>query len=365
MKPLVFLNYLILLLFLIACESSAETPDIPNNLVIKLDNNQEGSIETARIHTAAFINLNVDDVANQLLQAEVINKRTYAEGQQFETDGDIFKEYMLVYDGGKAFGESSGVNGGFNYSKYIKNENKHYQTVANLDPTSTNQSPPYALNSDYQTFNDLSFLPYDEAEQDVLETFSSVGIKNLQTEVIYSLDQKTMNTHSTQYMEAADEDETQTEWTAEDEAYLFFLRQAVDNIPLANFIWQTEARGVNEATETVITAIYNKDGDQQLSATGVYDILSSSQPQDIIDHKDALNKIVEHYSSTILTNETTIYEQDLYYVGVVDGENYKLIPAWVFQLVSKQTDDKGKEYDEYSYFVINAISGEKIKEAGE
>lgn len=379
MRNIHFVLYVTLLLFLSSgCQNTSERKvernsiDLPNNLVINLEDNNVNEVETARIHKAKFLEIDPDFAANQLLAEEIHTKEIYAMGEQFQTVGEDMKEYLTVYDGGKAFGKyNDAINGGFIYSKYFRDKDIPYSTVVSREPgppSFATQMDKYDLNSDFQTFVDLDFMSYDDAEQAILDWFAKTGIKDIETEVVYALDEETMNLHYKRYLDVSGE-ESSIKWTKEEEAYLFHLKQVVDDIPLINQIWQKEVRKGNEVTETVLDVIFNKHGVYLSDIRQLYDVLESSEEQELISSQEALQTLVEHYHSVIIATETTVDQMDLYYVGVVDGDHYQLIPAWVFRIAELKEnaleDGTSQKYYDYSFYVINAISGKRIEKTSD
>ena len=153
---------LILLILLTACTNNDTEQNNNNikNLHIELEEDNKENINNAKILTAKFKELSAEDLPKQLLHNEITKEKIYAFGPQFETDGDKYSEVLMIYDDGEAFGEKTGIDGGFNYTKFINENMVDYQTVASLEtgpPHLTAQLNGYSLNSDYQTFENLDF----------------------------------------------------------------------------------------------------------------------------------------------------------------------------------------------------------------
>ncbi len=368
----------ILLLLFTGCEEQIENKpelnsiDVPEHLVIELDDEHVNEVETARIHTAKFLELDPQLVAEQVLAEDIHTTEVYAMGLQFQTAGEGIEEYLTVYDGGKAFGKyKDQVDGGFTYSKYVKEKLIPYSNVVSIDPGPPifgSQINKHDLTSDFQTFVDLEFMAYEEVEQVILAWFEKIGITDIETEVIYALDAETMDMHYQRFLEVVGE-ASDFNWTKDEEAYLVHLRQVIDQIPLINYIWQQEVRQGNEVTETQLYVLYNQDGVYSADVRQLYHIIESSEEYELISSQEALQILIDHYQAQIITTETKVDQMTLYYVGVVDGDQYQLVPAWVFRIAefkeSVSDDGKSEPYYDYSFYVINAVNGNRISKSSE
>lgn len=146
---------------------------------------------------------------------------------------------------------------------------------------------------------------------------------------------------------------------------MFILRQTIDNIPLTNINWQQGIIEEREATETQIELFYSKDGLIRITARRIYEIIEGGEDKKLIGGANALNTVLAQYSNVILKNPTRIISMELNYVGTVSNNNYNLTPAWVICVAEQNEDDEFNVlYDSYSYYVINAITGERILKAG-
>lgn len=370
MKTVYFVFY-ISILFLAGCSNEVQpsTPSIGN---LKMDVNVEDVSypDQVKVYEANYIELDVNDVTDLLIKNEIIDDEIYAMGHQFQTD----TESLIIYDGGEAMGMQSGVNGGFLYIHRPTNDMIDYYTIASIHagpPLLDAQLDKYNQNEDFATFQDLDFKPYKEAEKEIDSVLSSIGIEGIQTELVYALDTETMKQHDALYRKVDTEaDLKDVNWNSNQEAYLFISRQQIDNIPLINFIWQEKTRDVEEATETEVYAIYNSNGIHQLSVTNYFSIVDSQAPVDILNLSEALDIAEKYYSSIILSKGTVIDKAELFYIAIEQNHSYKLTPAWVFQLVKEaETPDtpnsKPEKYVDYSYFVIDAITGDILTQTGE
>ena len=96
----------------------------------------------------------------------------------------------------------------------------------------------------------------------------------------------------------------------------------------------------------------------------MYSVGEAIREGSVISAAAALQILLDDYSKAIQISETRLVTMELNYVGVHAGEMLQLIPAWVIGISkSLEIDDEIK--DEYSYFVINALTGERIRKAVE
>ncbi|MCJ7840057.1 hypothetical protein MUB24_03845 [Lederbergia sp. NSJ-179] len=390
LMPLLFL---VLLIFTTACEDTKKegntiekgseyanletalrSMELPDNFLIDFDPNEVQIVEAAKIHTTSFLEMDEKKVKKELIQGEIISTENNAHGLWIEAGDKEYKEYLTIYDGGEALGVDSGVNGGIYYSAVI-DWNKLSMVVSTDPGFSDNNGEPYKEKNDYQSFVNLSFKNYSEALTEVEELLSSIGFPDLEIAEAYSLDLDTILEHYNLYIDSGnsvDEEYIDDEelWSVDDESYLFFFRQTVDDIPLVNINWQEGVRATGEATETSISVIYSKEG-MIISADGLFNVLESGKKEPLISGTSALKKLLDFYSGYILEEETKVFSMELCYVGILRSDkNYELVPAWVFGIAktSERTDPENgtkDSYDSYSYYVINAITGERIRKASE
>lgn len=365
----------VIILLIVGCEGEESNNDassrvkLPERLEIAFDMEEVTEVKEAKIYTANLLELDPDVVANTILVESLVNEEINAFGFSYQTKGDVQEEYLTVYDGGKTFGVESGMEGGFGYWNHSIDHPVNYQQVAHTSPGPPDQSTQFSLyqqNNNFQTFTDLDFISYSEAEQEIIDQLSSLGIDGVETEIVYGLDYETITTHYEHYLNLmAGSGEDAVQWTDDDEAYLFQFRQVVDGIPLMNDIWQTRILESDEITYTRLTAIYKESGIHTLEVVGFYETTDASESQTLIDQEEALEKLIDYYNTVLLKSATRIENMELTYISFLEDGNYRLVPSWVF-LISReeQTEpteiDPALEYVDYQYHIINAVTGERI-----
>ncbi|GAE29746.1 hypothetical protein JCM9152_1126 [Halalkalibacter hemicellulosilyticusJCM 9152] len=296
-----------------------------------------------------------------------MNIETNAFGIQFRSDNE--NESLTVYDGGEAFGTANGVDGGFSYTNDLEH-NTLYSRVASLSsdsPDLNTQLYEYNLNSDFETFIDLDFLPYLDAKKEIKEQLSTVGFPEIELDVVFALDEKMMDIHQERFLESTNDEHELTvfDLSKDDEAYLFFFRQVIDNVPIINEVWSFDTREAVDPYEPSIMVLYNHNGMVHIDATYLYHILESTEEFPLIKEVEALDLIIDHFSSFIINKQTVIESMELNYVAVHGENEFELVPSWVFRLkiddVYEDPIDHSKhDVHTYDYFVINAINGERI-----
>ncbi len=347
-----------------------QTVDLPDNFSIGFDAADVKSVDSARIYKAVPLELDANEVAEKLLKRESVSTKVYAEGPYFETGDETFKEHLYVFDGGKSFGIDSGVVGGLSYSVVINGErirNKH-GTVIRVAPGPPDdiiaQRWKYDLKSDYASFADLSFMSYKDALAAVEELlYDTLGFPELEVAEAYSMDLETMLKHYELYKAAGGKKEIT--FSKDDECYVFFFRQVIDGIPVVNIHWKDATFG-ETIPVTSVEVFYTKDGVRDIYAIDLLDIVEGGENKPLISAAKALQVVIDDYSEIILENETIVESMELCYVGVPVKNGYELVPAWVFRIVetvkfTNQADGNVYSYDSYSYYVVNAITGDRIE----
>lgn len=353
-KKLIFICTL--LLILIGCNNQETiTEDLPKNLLVEIDHTDE-SVTSAPILTVEFIQIDEDKALETFFKDEVVDEELNAYGKAFFTD-QTEEPFEILYVYGD---KDTALMGGLRYAIYDDSRTDYYQVVS-VDPG----PPSYVVqevqtfNDNYSSFTDLLFKPYQQVIDEIINKLNLVDLKEVELEVIYALDQETMNDH---LMKSEAIDSETIYFSEEDEAYLLHFRQMIHEIPVANFTWQSSARGVNDSTETVISAIYNEDGIYNLDVKEYYALIDEGEAQPLLNQTDALSEVIKLYQNKIISSVVVIDQAELNYIGVTEGTKRKLIPAWIFQTVTEIVDpEENITFQDYQFIVIDAITGDEIK----
>ena len=370
-------------------ETYVETAEIPENFSIAFDPSKVESLGKASVHTAIILEFVEKDriVIDELVHGEIIDTTNYAEGPWLEAEHNGVREYLIIYDGGASLGMDSGMNGGFTYGMQIEGislSNKMSLVIENSPgpPGNIAQEFGFDLKSDYGSFVNLDFMDYTDALSEVEDILYAVGLPEVAVAETYSLDLDTMLEHYNLYLDSSsyfgiDEEDDQYTWSKDDESYSFFFRQVVDDIPLVNMPW-SKVQGIpgkntghsDEIGYTSVELIYSKDEIISLSAISLLDVEETGEKKPLINPATALKSVIDSYSEILLGQETSVTSMELCYVAILKGENsYNLIPAWVFEVA--EADEWNDSHDgtimlnDYSYYVINAITGEQIEKASD
>lgn len=359
-------------------ETFLRTVKLPKNLSISFDAVKVESVAFAKTYTTDVLELDSDTVAKGLLRRKIIDKKPQAVGPWFQTGDESLAEYLTVLDGGKSFGNKVDVNGGLYYGVYINGkpaEDLSSVISGEVGPPSMNEQLNKSLSrSDFASFANLSFMSYADALAAVEKQLYAIGFPKLGVAETYSIDLETMRKHYTSYVEENrnQEELEEVSLSKEDEGYLFHFRQLVDDIPVINASWEwgkgtaTGAAG-NWMKYPIINATYTKTGVTGILASGLYDVAAAKggEEKPLIGASDALQVVFDEYAELLLDEGTRVASAELCYVSVSARNAYELIPAWVFS-IAKPTiwvdpDSRAKfPYDNYSQYVVNAITGEKM-----
>lgn len=389
LKKLMVSLLILSLVFLAACEGSKEGDDddnltleqylqqvkLPNNLEIAIDPETVVSAQEARIHEAGYWELDPETVSKHLLRGELVEMQPMAQGPWYHASGDTYDEYLNVYDNGKSFGIEESSAGGMSYVVYEKSETeKPFLIVNHPDPlTLSDQGRKSMAKSDYSSYADLTFKPYEEALAEVLEHMKQMGFPELAVSETYSMDVETQRKHYEYYVEERGiEPEFDLEdWTTADEKYIFHFRQMIDGIPVSNASWYW-GRGTgtgpagNWMQSTEINVVYMTDGFKDISAYNMYRIKEelASEAMPVVSPVHALRTMIDEYSDLIIEEKLTVTSMELVYVSIPKGkETFELIPAWKITVAepyeSDHSDEDSIKY-EYRQYVVHAITGEKI-----
>lgn len=348
--------------------------NLPKNFKLDFGVELVSEKTSANRYYASIFSVSEEKAIRTLLGDEELSTQVYALGPQFELIDESSQQYLTIYDGGKSFGVDSGVHGGLNYS-YFVGGNDIYPTVISMMSgyrDETEQLLNYKDKTDYQSSADLAFTTYENALLKLEIIFEEIGLPDLDVTETYSLDLETMKKHYDAYKKDVTkigDHLIEYQFSKEDEAYLFFLRQIIDDIPLSNVYWQSEIAEMNEIYSTSVDALVNKKGITSMSANNLLDVKEKIEEHELINKVTSLKKLIEHYSNTLMMDETKVISMELSYVAIHIEENkYELIPAWIYCISSNDVKvdpvtEEEIEFNTYDYFVQNAITGEQIKNA--
>lgn len=240
-----------------------------------------------------------------------------------------------------------------------------YQGVVSLDgwhPESTTQLYRYNDNADFSD-QELGIMSSDEALQVVQEILEDCGMSGMRNVVMLSLDADTLNMHE-DMRKAEPQSAAGGKWTEKDEAYYMRYVQTVEDIPVMNHEWCTGY--VDSRTD--VMALVNAEGLLELSVHFIVNPIERGDRAKLITPRQAQESLKEYYNQTIIDNPIWVESQCLYYISLRDKTDIKLIPAWVFCIAQEYDQgeyggEPGVMLMDYSHYVIDAITGERLLSA--
>lgn len=376
-KQIIFM-LIIMLLILASCSESNEENDrfggmdsktffenitIPEEVSIDINLDDIEYIEEAATYQANYAEFDQQQLIDTLIQHDIVEKNIWAEGPQVIATAPNIQEVLSIYDGGKAFGVETGVEGGFSYWK-SKNDigTDEIQLVAspNFDDTKL----AFTLNSDYASYSGLDFLSYDDALVDIKEVLDQVGMPKLEIDETYSLDVETMKSHYELYLNSifVEEQDKNINWTKDNEAYIFSMQQLVDGIPIVNRGWfrpdgAKDAAFGNGMPATTISLGYDQSGIKYINAYGILEVNDANETNRLITIYEALETLIDVYSLTIIEDDLSINSAKLSYLIIPKDDEFELVPGWMFSSMRSTMMD-GNTSNQYKYDVVHAITGE-------
>lgn len=217
---------------------------------------------------------------------------------------------------------------------------------------------------------DLPFMPYRQAEDEVKKALVSLGITVYEEVETYALDYQTLQAQEQVMKEKGDLTSPKDgsimlkdHWSEEDDTYYMIFRGSIDNIPVyplehGNVESNTLVEGNN------IEAAYSQRGLEYLTIYSPYQKKSVDQEDlTIIGVEEALAAVKRKYSNIILTDPTTITGIKFYYVPTLinrSRDEFRMVPAWTFELEQVRKNDKGEQIASHSRIIIDASTGGEI-----
>lgn len=388
-KTFILLILIVILAILVSCTSSEkddkfhsmnsktffESVTLPEKLSIKINLDDIKNIDNAKSYKVNYVNFDKQKLIDTFIKNKISEEKIWAEGPQIIASDNDIKETLNINDGGKSFFGVEKENGrkGFSYRKRVRDMlGNKLDIIANLkfiEPSYAEQKYGYNLNSDYSSYRDLDFLSYEDSLKDIKIILSSAGMPEFDVDEAYSLDLETIKAHYKLYLnnERVEVDKKNFNWVKDDESYIFLFQQLIDNIPVINKSWQmpdgTKASvWGNSMPATRINLVYDRKGISEISVYNILNILDEIKDNNLINIYEALNKLIEDYSLTILEDDISIVSAKLCYLIIPKNDSsIELIPGWVF-CSTKIGNVEGSAVTEYKYDVIDAVTGKLYKD---
>lgn len=345
-------------------ESIYEKVNVPDKVTIDFQLDEVDTVQRAKSYKVNHIAFDKQKLIDTFIENEIVEEIIWGEGPQVRAKGSNIEEYLNLYDGGSAYFDDKEIAPmDFAYGRHVAGKQLDYRgKVARTGFGYRAHEFEFERNSDYESYTDLDFLPYEEAFANVEEAFEKVDMPQLILDETYSVDLETMQAHYDIYWEDyRSKDEEKINWTKEDEFYLFSMQQLVDDIPIVNTEWHTP--GVSDSPLgsmmpfTGVSVLYDKDGISELSTTNMIEIDEEIGENDLLSIYDALEKLMKAYAAVVLEEEVNITSAQLLYLIFPTDDGYELIPGWIFTSETTRAISDEKEVVR-KYDVVHAVTGE-------
>lgn len=384
----IFIGIGLMCVFLCSCSGYPVEGDLPagqSKLCFMYDVDEVGTPGEASVWSAQWAEWDNEILCDTLLHQEPVTMEDSPFGLYIHAGNeDSDYEVLIIGERGKL------QEGGISYGILSPSDFDgvgDYQEIVSLygwHPDNVTQLYRYNDNADFSD-QELGIMGSDEALQVVQEILENCGMSGMRNAVMLSLDSDTLNMHEDMRKACLDEiqkkrdelleempEEPQEEpqsaavwkWTEKDEAYYMRYVQTVENIPVMNHEWCTDSPD----SCTDVMALVNAEGLLDLRVSHIVNPIEREDRAKLITPRQAQESLMEYYNQTIIDNPIWVESQCLYYISLRDKTDIKLIPAWVFCIAQEY---EYTEYDgepgvmlmEYSHYVIDAITGERLLSA--
>lgn len=214
---------------------------------------------------------------------------------------------------------------------------------------------------------DLEFRSVDEVYSELQLLFSEWGIELSSEYDCYTLDHETLaeqsliisERNSSTLWSGYQSTYKDYPWSADDECYYFVLRQDVQGIPMT-ILWHGGTDDGTSVSGSEIKVMYGSGGIERLYCFWTYRF-SDDGPTgiaDIISLEKALETVAKKFENIILTSEVTVSEIEFCYAPCRNGEQFDIIPVWIFKTEQMDTNIGRMQIN---YIFVNAETGEEIE----
>lgn len=360
MKRKICSTFFLLVSFMLGgcAQTELTEPSKEHNIIICYDMEQVTKREEASIYEAGIYQANEQLMYEKLLNNEGVIETNAFGKTIYQYEGSDVSKSLTLYE----VGAGAGIYGGFNFCIFNLKRGV-YQDIINIYDEHLNISEQICGGTDRKDYGNnvnLSFQSIEECLKENDKLFTEIEMPKLQVKNVYALDKDTMNEH-------AQKNEMAASWSEADEAYFIEYTQIVDGLPLMNHMWTNMTRA--EATETIISAICSERGIESLVVEGAVETYGKPDTQKIISPKEAEEIMIDLYKANSFVNNVVAEELDLYYIVLKQGEELRLVPAYIFCMAIEDiyTDlETGKDItiNQYQHCVVNALNGEVVTGSG-
>lgn len=317
---------------------------LTNNLAVNADVNAPSNVQ--KLNTLFATPLKLDSQKVQELESKFIANSKITNQINNEKD-----EYLQTEDG-KVFSFENG--------NFISLSTKKFKYI---DPVFNLPNQPYPTADHFNKNKDLSFMPYQQAVNEVKKVLVSLGISVYGEVEIYALDHQTMQDLEKKLMNDKSLMSTEgsrlmlkDQWSGEDDGYFMSIQNALDGIP----VFSSNHGSIDSNTivsGSFVYAYYSQAGLEYLFANFPYQKTSIDQKDvPIIGVENALAVVKKKYENVILTDPISITRIEFNYVPTLfdkSRETFRMVPAWCFHLIQKKNGTP-------SDMIIDATNGREL-----
>lgn len=233
--------------------------------------------------------------------------------------------------------------------------NEAYELFTSI--SSSKKIQEYNL-SEYEEKKDFSFGSEEEVFGKIMDSLEELGIRlgeNYKVDTYY-LDYETLREQERHYDIDGNKQEERykTDWSEEDNAYLFYIHQTycgIEDYHNGDF-W----KGKTEDANAQIQVIYDAGGIQYLSVKNLSNYSMGSWQEELLDFDTIADGVIMHFDSILDDADYEITTAQLIcdYETPNAESGSSIIPAWAFHVNVTQEGDLPSTYE----LRVNALTGE-------
>ncbi len=283
--------------------------------------------------SAKSINLDYEKIGKMLIPENEIGEADIENKQILSKNliDDVFYEKMFIW--GKE---------GFNY--YTHHGYELFCCV-NAEKKGDDYNLPL-----YSREQEFSFGSAEDALKDIKANLNELGIQIDETYLVhtYYLDHETLQQQESHYdMEGNRvEDEYKTDWSEEDDAYLFYINSSYCGLPDYHSSDFAPVRAEDSSAQ--ISVLYGKEGilDMEVDRVSIYEM--GNQQMELLSFENIAEAVINYYDN-ILDNATyEVTEAQLvcdYDASYTKEDVQDVCPVWVFHVTETNEGDTPINYE--------------------
>lgn len=320
--------------------------------------------EKVSVFSVERIRFSLEELEENLLQTPIKKIENTALGPTYRTESG---EYLNIFDNGNRQGKETGLDGGFNYSRGLLENNFPYEQLGVTDAPQNKTGDlsfhnyfTFDLKS-YEVPSDLTFYPKEKVLSFIRQIFQSIASHpiDLAENLGYRLSLEKMT-------EQIKTSNIQAEFPRmpqkADEAYLFLFQQTIEGIPIVNQHW--EKRTADEKFPHLlpeVMAIYKETGIAEINAKNLVTIRQKLDEMSIVSPEE----ILKSFEQQLLLADIFIESCQLEYVIIQEKNGEKLVPVWQLTTWQEKKYEQGNQptfqYPEYQTLLYHGETGERIQ----